>query len=92
MPIVMAHLEINGKWFKSTIIYIKILSVMVDVLFPWERNAVKSRYNEHYNTNEFSASSNVSQSIWCKHLEHLLLRDPTRSVILEITCDGLDNE
>jgi hypothetical protein len=34
MPIVMAHLEINGKWFESTIIYIKILSVMVDVLFP----------------------------------------------------------
>jgi hypothetical protein len=32
MPIVMAHLEINGKWFKSTMIYIKILSVMVDVL------------------------------------------------------------
>jgi len=26
MPIVMAHLEINGKWFESTIIYINTMS------------------------------------------------------------------
>jgi hypothetical protein len=43
-----------------------------------EKGIKTGRYQRQlHNTNEFSASSNVSQSIWCKHLEHLLLRDPT---------------
>ena len=42
------------------------------------------------NTNEFSASSNVSQSIWCKHLEHLLLRDPT--LWIAMSTDAVDKK